>query len=160
MSKLTHTDSNGKATMVDISHKQATVREATVSVKVLLNENTFELIQSNNLKKGDVLTVAKIAGIQAAKKTSELIPLCHQVALDSVAIKFELDKTNSTILILATSKTSAPTGVEMEAFCAASIAAVTIYDMVKAVQKDVVISELKLLHKTGGKSGEFKRTDI
>lgn len=160
MSKLTHTDSDGKATMVDISHKQKTVREATVSVKVLLNESTFELIQSNNLKKGDVLTVAKIAGIQAAKKTSELIPLCHQVALDSVDIKFELDKDKATILIVATSKTSALTGVEMEAFCAASIAAVTIYDMVKAVQKDVVISELKLLHKTGGKSGEFKRTDL
>ena len=160
MSKLTHTDSNGKATMVDISHKQETVREATVSVKVILNENTFELIQSNNLKKGDVLTVAKIAGIQAAKKTSELIPLCHQIALDTVDIKFELDKINSIINIIATSKTSAPTGVEMEAFCAASITAVTIYDMVKAVQKDVVISELKLLHKTGGKSGEFKRTDI
>ena len=160
MSKLTHTDKNGKATMVDISHKQLTVREATVSVKVILNKKTFELVQSNDLKKGDVLTVAKIAGIQAAKKTSELIPLCHQVALDSVEIKFELDTNNSTILILATSKTSAPTGVEMEAFCAASIAAVTIYDMVKAVQKDVVISELKLLHKTGGKSGEFKRTDI
>ncbi|HDL01460.1 MAG TPA: cyclic pyranopterin monophosphate synthase MoaC [candidate division Zixibacteria bacterium] len=160
MSKLTHTDSNGKATMVDISHKQETVREATVSVKVILNENTFELIQSNNLKKGDVLTVAKIAGIQAAKKTSELIPLCHQIALDTVDIQFELDKINSIINIIATSKTSAPTGVEMEAFCAASITAVTIYDMVKAVQKDVVISELKLLHKTGGKSGEFKRTDI
>lgn len=160
MSKLTHTDSDGKATMVDISHKQETARQATVSVKVLLNEKTFELIQSNNLKKGDVLTVAKIAGIQAAKKTSELIPLCHQVALDTVDIQFELDKSNSTILIVATSKTSAPTGVEMEAFCAASIAAVTIYDMVKAVQKDVVISELKLLHKTGGKSGEYKRTDL
>ncbi len=160
MSKLTHTDSDGKATMVDISDKKETVREATVSVKVLLNENTFELIQSNNLKKGDVLTVAKIAGIQAAKKTSELIPLCHQVALDSVDIQFKLEKLNSVIHIIATSKTSAPTGVEMEAFCAASIAAVTVYDMVKAVQKDVVISELKLLHKTGGKSGEFKRTNL
>lgn len=157
MTKLSHTDKNGKATMIDISGKKSSDRKATVSVEVILNEKTFELIRSNQLSKGDVLTVAKLAGIQAAKKTSELIPLCHQIPLDHIDITFEQDDLNKKIIIKATARTSSATGVEMEAFCAAAIAAVTIYDMVKAVQKDVVISEMKLLHKQGGKSGEFKR---
>jgi len=157
MAKLSHTDKNGIAAMVDISRKKSSERKAVVSVEILLNENTFNLIRSNQLAKGDVLTVAKLAGIQAAKKTSELIPLCHQVPLDNIDIVFELDETDKKIIVNAIIKTSSSTGVEMEAFCAASIAAVTIYDMVKAVQKDVIISEMKLLHKKGGKSGEFNR---
>ena len=157
MTKLSHIDNNGKATMVDISGKDRTIREATVSVEVQLNQETFLKIQKNQISKGDVLSVAKIAGIQASKKTADLIPLCHQVPLDHVDISFELDSANSKIVITSTVKTSSTTGVEMEAFCASSIAAITIYDMVKAVQKDVVISDLKLLHKKGGKSGEFNR---
>ena len=160
MTKLTHTDNNGKATMVDISTKEISVRSATVTAEVILNAETYNLVKNNKLAKGDVLTVAKIAGIQAAKKTSELIPLCHPVPLDQVDLSFELDDTHTKIIILATAKTTSSTGIEMEAFCAASMAAVTIYDMVKAVQKDVVITELKLIHKKGGKSGEFKRTNI
>ena len=160
MSKLTHTDSDGKATMVDVSHKQDSVRQATVSVKVLLNEKTFELIQSNNLKKGDVLTVAKIAGIQAAKKTSELIPLCHQIALEQVEIEFELDDEKADIIIKSTVKCSAQTGVEMEALTACSITALTIYDMLKAVQKDISITNLELLKKSGGKSNDYKHSGL
>lgn len=160
MTKLTHTDKNGKAAMVDISNKEKSFREATVSGEVILKAETFNLVKTNQLAKGDVLTVAKIAGIQAAKKTSELIPLCHPVSLDHVDISFEMDEANNKIIISATVKTSSSTGVEMEAFCAVSTAAVTIYDMVKAVQKDVVITEIKLIHKKGGKSGEFKRTNI
>ncbi len=157
MTKLTHTDNNGKAMMVDISGKNNSIREATVSVEVKLNQETFTKIQGNQIAKGDVLSVAKIAGIQASKKTADLIPLCHQVPIDHVDISFNLDSVNLKIVIISTVKTSSSTGVEMEAFCAGSIAAITIYDMVKAVQKDVVISELKLLHKKGGKSGEFNR---
>ncbi len=157
MTKLSHTDNNGKASMVDISGKDCSIREATVSVEVHLNQETFNKIKENQLSKGDVLSVAKLAGIQAAKKTAELIPLCHQVPLDHIDISFDLDTEKSKIIIRSTAKTSSTTGVEMEAFCAGSIAAITIYDMVKAVQKDVVISDLKLLHKIGGKSGEFNR---
>jgi cyclic pyranopterin monophosphate synthase len=160
MNKFTHTDENDKASMVDISGKNNSIRTATVSVQVLLNQETFKLVKSNQLSKGDVLTVAKLAGIQAAKKTSELIPLCHQVPLDHVDLAFELDDKDYKICIKSTVKTSSTTGVEMEAFCACSIAAVTIYDMVKAVQKDVIITEMKLLHKQGGKSGEFIRSNI
>jgi molybdenum cofactor biosynthesis protein MoaC len=157
MSKQSHTDNKGKASMVDITEKDCSLREATVSVEVHLNQETFNLIQENQLSKGDILTVAKLAGIQASKKTAELIPLCHQIQLDYVDISFVLNTEKSTIVIIATAKTSSKTGVEMEAFCACSIAAITIYDMVKAVQKDVVISDLKLLNKKGGKSGEFNR---
>lgn len=157
MTKLSHTDKSGKATMIDISGKNSSNRKATVSVEVILNEKSFDLIRSNQLAKGDVLTVAKLAGIQAAKKTFELIPLCHQVPLNHIDIIFEQVDSSKKIIIKAIVKSSSSTGVEMEAFCAAAIAAVTIYDMVKAVQKDVIISEMKLLHKEGGKSGEFNR---
>lgn len=157
MTKLSHTNKNGKATMIDISGKKSSDRIATVSVEIILNEKSFDLIRSNQLAKGDVFTVAKLAGIQAAKKASELIPLCHQVPLDHIDITFEQDDSSKKIIIKAIVKSASSTGVEMEAFCAAAISAVTIYDMVKAVQKDVIISELKLLHKKGGKSGEFKR---
>ena len=157
MSKLSHIDSSGKAKMVDVGGKESNVRTATASVVVRLNEKTFGLVCDNQIAKGDVLTVAKIAGIQAAKKTSDLIPLCHPLALNHIDIQIELDKTNHTVVITSTANVNGPTGVEMEALTACSIAALTIYDMVKAVQKDVVIDDLKLLSKTGGKSGEFQR---
>jgi cyclic pyranopterin phosphate synthase len=146
--------------MVDISGKATTNRSATATVTVELNEGTFLLVKENRISKGDVLTVAKIAAIQAAKKTSELIPLCHPIPLDHVDISFELQEESHRLTICATVKTSSTTGVEMEAFTACAVAALTIYDMVKAVQKDVVISDLKLLEKKGGKSGEFRRTDL
>jgi cyclic pyranopterin phosphate synthase len=159
MNKLSHIDKDGKAKMVDTSDKKATSRSATATATVSLNAETFLMVKENKLSKGDVLTVAKIAGIQAAKKTSELVPLCHPLPLDHVDISFELDESSHSIKIYATCKTTNVTGVEMEAFVACSICAVTIYDMIKAVQKDAVISEIKLVHKDGGKSGEFIRQD-
>ena len=155
MTKLSHTNKNGKVKMIDISGKETSNREATVTVNVFLNQNTFKLVQENQILKGDVLTTAKLAGIQAAKNTSNLIPLCHQINLSQVEISFNSIPETSMISITATARTNSATGVEMEAFCACSIAAVTIYDMVKAVQKDVIISDMKLLHKQGGKSGEY-----
>lgn len=160
MSKLSHIDKNEKAGMVDISDKEDTIRSAVVSAVVQLNGNTFKKIQDNSIAKGDVLTVAKIAGIQAAKQTSSLIPLCHPIPLSNVNIRFTLHKESNTIEIVSEVKSKSNTGVEMEAFTACSIAAVTIYDMVKAIQRDVVITDLKLISKQGGKSGEFKRSDI
>lgn len=160
MSKFSHTDSKGNARMVDVSDKPITSRTASASVTVILNSETYELLKENKLAKGDVLTVAKIAGIQAAKKTWDLIPLCHPLPLNRVEISFDLNDTDLTVLITATTKTEAATGVEMEAMTACSIAALTIYDMVKAVQRDAVITDLKLLSKSGGKSGEFCREDL
>lgn len=157
MNKLSHIDKDGQAKMVDTSKKEITSRSATATATVNLNAETFEMVKENKLSKGDVLTVAKIAGIQAAKKTSELIPLCHPLPLDHVDIIFEMDESSHSIKIFAICKTSSVTGVEMEAFVACSICAVTIYDMIKAVQKDAVISDIKLIHKDGGKSGEFNR---
>ncbi len=159
MTKLSHVDTTGKAKMVDVGSKDITRREAVASVVVLLNEAAYHATKENTSKKGDVLTVAKLAGIQAAKKTSELIPLCHQIALDNVDIEFTPDATKYTITITATVVCSARTGVEMEALTACSVAALTVYDMLKAIQKDIVITDLKLLKKKGGVSGEFTRTD-
>lgn len=157
MNKLSHIDKDGQAKMVDTSKKEIRSRSATATATVNLNAETFEMVKENKLSKGDVLTVAKIAGIQAAKKTSELIPLCHPLPLDHVDIIFEMDESSHSIKIFTICKTSSVTGVEMEAFVACLICAVTIYDMIKAVQKDAVISDIKLLHKQGGKSGEFNR---
>lgn len=159
MSEFSHLDSNGHAHMVDVGDKKATRRSATASVRVELSKSTYHRIERDELAKGNVLTVAKLAGIQAAKETSRLIPLCHQLPLDGVEILFSFDKNSHHLLITATAKTTADTGVEMEALTACSIAALTVYDMVKAVQKDVVINDLKLLCKSGGKSGDFTRSD-
>lgn len=159
MNKLTHTDRQGKAQMVDVGDKPITLRTATASTKVLLNEETFTLVTDNSAKKGDVLTTAKLAGIAAAKRTSELIPLCHQLPLDQVAISFRLKKDQLAIVIEAKTKCSGKTGVEMEALCACSIAALTIYDMLKAVQRDIRITDLRLDQKHGGRSGDYERTD-
>ena len=159
MSKLSHTDNDGKARMVDVADKDITRRLATAVVTVRLNAATLELVRDNQADKGDVLTVAKLAGIQAAKRTAELIPLCHPVGLDHVEVEFRLNDTDSTITITSTANCRARTGVEMEALTACSVAALTVYDMLKAVQKDIVISDLKLLKKSGGRSGEYVRKD-
>jgi molybdenum cofactor biosynthesis protein MoaC len=157
MGELSHTDKNGKARMVDVGGKDITERAAVASITVLLNEEAFTAALENRSKKGDVLTTAKLAGIQAAKKTSELIPLCHQINLDHVDIEFDVDENKRTITAIATVRCTARTGIEMEALTACSITALTIYDMLKAIQKDIVINDLKLLKKTGGKSGEYIR---
>ena len=151
---------NGRIRMIDIGGKEATQRSATASVTLVLNHDTFVAVKDGRGPKGDVFTVAKLAGIQAAKKTSELIPLCHHIALDFVEINFELDDEHNRILIESTVKCSARTGVEMEALTACSIAALTIYDMLKGVQRDICITDLGLLKKSGGKSGVYKKTNI
>lgn len=142
---LTHTDEQGRASMVDVSAKPSQTREAIAEGFILLQSSTLDLIRQNGLKKGDVLAVARIAGIQAAKQTQLLIPLCHQIPLSKVAVDFELQATG--IRITAVTKTVAPTGVEMEALTAVSLAALTIYDMCKAVDKTMSISEVRLVSK-------------
>ncbi len=146
MPDLTHLDAAGKASMVDITDKTPCLREAIAEGSILLAAETMRLIQENGLKKGDVLAVARIAGIQAAKQTQHLIPLCHQIPLSKVAVDFEL--TNKAVLVTATVKTTAATGVEMEALTAVSIAALTIYDMCKAVDKTMQITDVRLVSKT------------
>ncbi len=159
MTKLSHTNKDGKASMVNVGDKNETIRFARAAVVVELNQATFELVKNNEIKKGDVLTVAKIAGIQAAKKTADLIPLCHPLSLTHIDIEFNLDSDIHAVRIESTVTVSGQTGVEMEALTACSVAALTIYDMVKAAQKDVLINDLKLIEKRGGKSGDFHRTD-
>jgi cyclic pyranopterin phosphate synthase len=150
MSDLSHFDESGKIRMVDVSEKAATARTATASGRVLLNSQTIEAVRSKTNPKGEPLEIARIAGIIAAKKTSDLIPLCHQIALSGVDIKTEL--TDFGVSIEATAKTTAGTGVEMEALTAVTVAALTVYDMCKAVQKDIVISDIHLRSKSGGKT--------
>ena len=154
MNNLSHYDEHGKIKMVDVSDKQTTARRAVASGKVLLNKETIRILQSNENPKGNPLEIARIAGIMAAKKTSELIPLCHQIALSKVDVKTEI--TDYGVYLEAEAKTSAPTGVEMEALTAVSVAALTIYDMCKAVQKDITISDIQLNEKSGGKSDYSK----
>jgi cyclic pyranopterin monophosphate synthase len=155
MKKLPHLDKNGAARMVDVSRKDATVREAKAEAVIVLSRAAFKAALSGNAKKGDVLAAARVAGIMAAKKTSELIPLCHPIALANATIEFETVKKRHAIRILATAKTTGQTGVEMEALTAASIAALTIYDMVKAIDRGAVIESVRLLAKSGGKSGDY-----
>lgn len=154
MSKLSHYGSDGKARMVDVSDKAATAREASASARVLVAEETINAIREGTNPKGDPFEIARIAGIQAAKKTSELVPLCHQVPLSGVDI--EINIVGSSIEIAASARTISQTGVEMEALTAVSVAALTIYDMLKAVQRDIVITDIRLDSKTGGRS-ELKR---
>ena len=156
--KMTHLDENGRAIMVDISRKIDTERIAVASGTVRMRSETLELIRSGEVKKGDVLAVARVAGIMAAKKTSELIPLCHPLPLTSAKVEFEF-VSNDTLRVVAETKTTYGTGVEMEALTAASVAALTIYDMCKAVDRAMVISEIKLEKKSGGQSGEFNREE-
>jgi len=156
MSKLTHINENGDAQMVDVSDKNNTAREAKAGAVVLMKAETLKLIVSGSHKKGDVLAVARVAGIQAAKKCSELIPLCHPLMLSKVSIELTPNQEKSCIEIIATAKLNGKTGVEMEALTAASIAALTIYDMCKAVDRFMRIDNVQLLEKKGGKSGHWK----
>jgi cyclic pyranopterin monophosphate synthase len=156
MSKLSHVSSTGEARMVDISEKSGTLRIAEASAKVIMQPATLEAIKSASLKKGDVLAAARIAGIMAAKKTPELIPLCHTILIDEVSVEFNLSEKDS-IGIKTMAKSTGKTGVEMEALVAASVAALTIYDMAKAVDKAMTITGICLESKTGGKSGPYLR---
>jgi molybdenum cofactor biosynthesis protein MoaC len=153
--QLTHVDSTGRATMVNVGHKPATSRTATAGAKVFLGLDVFTLVQQNKLKKGDVMTIAQLAGIMAAKQTANLIPLCHPIPLTKIDVNLTLDESNHGIDIAAVACTVGQTGVEMEALTAASVAALTVYDMCKAASKGVVISDIKLLSKSGGKSGDY-----
>ena len=154
---FTHFDDGGNARMVNVSEKESTRRVAVAAGQVLVNENTFALIKTGGMKKGDVLTVAQIAGIMGAKRTAELIPMCHPVALSGVELALTLNETLPAVEITATATCTGQTGVEMEALTAVSVAALTVYDMCKAVQRDIVISDIRLLEKSGGQSGDFKR---
>ena len=154
---LTHVDDSGRASMVDVGDKSYTTRFAMASARVFLGEHAFGLVSENRSSKGDVLTVAKIAGINAAKQTHALIPLCHQLLLRKVSVDLTLNPDNSCVDIRATAKTEGQTGVEMEALVAASVAGLTVYDMCKAVSKDIVVSDIRLEMKTGGKSGDYVR---
>ena len=156
---LTHIDKDGNAKMVDVSKKSNSNRVAVASGFIELNNATIDLIKVGNSKKGDVLTVAKIAGIQASKKTSSLIPLCHNINLDSINIEFRISNKENKIYCQSTVGCSGKTGVEMEALTAVSIALLTIYDMCKSSDKNMVISEIKLVEKHGGKSGVWMSKD-
>ena len=156
MTKLTHFDADGNALMVDVGGKPETERSATAAGSVHMQPATVQLILDGGVKKGDVLSVAQLAGIMAAKRTPDLIPLCHPLALSSVSVDLRVDAARNTVEITATCKLKGRTGVEMEALCAVSIAALTIYDVCKAVDRAMAIGDIRLTHKAGGKSGEFK----
>ncbi len=153
--KLSHVDASGKAQMVDVGPKDTTQRMAVVTGSVHMQPETLTLIETNDIEKGDVLGVARIAGIMAAKNTAQLIPLCHALPLDQVTVEFRLDHEQSAVDIRGTARTTAKTGVEMEAMTAVSVAALTIYDMCKAVDRGMRIGDIRLRRKTGGKSGDI-----
>jgi len=155
MSDFTHFNPDGRARMVDVGVKPSTFREATAGGSVHLNAETFGLVVRGEMKKGDVLAVAQVAGIMAAKRTSELVPMCHPIAISSVDMSFVPDEIRSVIDITATVRCKGETGVEMEALTAVSVAALTIYDMCKAVQRDISISDIRLFSKSGGASGDW-----
>ncbi|EEG78161.1 cyclic pyranopterin monophosphate synthase MoaC [Dethiobacter alkaliphilus] len=157
MDKLTHINEQGRAKMVDVSAKNSTKRVAVVRGEIKMKPETLERIAAGGIAKGDVLAVAQVAGVMAAKDTARLIPMCHPLFLTSVDIKFDLDREQSLVEIEATVGTTGQTGVEMEALTAASVAALTIYDMCKAVDKDMVIGNIRLMEKAGGKSGHYLR---
>lgn len=155
--EFTHFNDEGRARMVDVSAKEQTLRTARAKAVVHLNAETFRMVTEGRMKKGDVLAVAQIGGIMAAKRTFETIPMCHPIALTGTDISFKLDGEAGTISVIAVTRCKGETGVEMEALNAAATAALTIYDMCKAVQRDIVISDIMLLEKDGGKSGHFIR---
>ncbi len=157
--KLTHLDSEGNANMVDVGDKEITQRTAIARGKISMTPETLALIAGGGHKKGDVLSIARIAGIQAAKQTSQLIPLCHPLMLNKVGVELELDEKHSCVVITALCKVDGKTGVEMEALTAVSTAALTIYDMCKAVDKNMVIGDIHLLEKQGGRSGHYRRME-
>ena len=154
---FTHFNDQGRSRMVDVGEKSPTQRRAVAAGRVLVNAATFRLIQSGGVKKGDVLTVAQIAGIMGAKRTPELIPMCHPVLIDGVDLELSLDEERLSVEIVARVSCDGRTGVEMEALTAVSVAALTVYDMCKAVQRDMVIADIRLLAKSGGVHGDFIR---
>ncbi len=156
MNKLTHFDTSGQAHMVNVGDKPNTHRIALATGKITMLPETFGMIEAGTHKKGDVLGIARIAGIQASKKTSDLIPLCHPLALTHVSLEFALNKDASSITCKVRAETTGPTGVEMEALTAVQVALLTIYDMAKAVDRGMVMGDVRLLEKSGGKSGEWK----
>lgn len=156
--ELSHLDEKGQARMVDVADKTATVREAVAAGFVKMAPLTLTLLHSG-APKGDVLAAARIAGIMAAKRTPDLIPLCHPIALESVKVELEIDAAQGGVSIMATTRCTGKTGVEMEALTAVSVAALTVYDMCKAVDREMVITDIRLLSKTGGRSGTFRRHD-
>lgn len=158
MTGLTHLDESGRARMVDVSDKDVTHREATARAIVSMQPETARLISRGGMAKGDVLAVAQVAGVMAAKRTPDLIPLCHPLPITGVDMSFDLDVPNARLEIRATVRVNSRTGVEMEALTAASVAALTVYDMCKAVDRGMSIGNVELLHKAGGKSGDFIRS--
>ena len=157
MAEFTHFNEQGRAKMVDVGEKPVTVRTAVAAGRVLVNRETFEKIRSGGMKKGDVLTTAQIAGIMGAKHTSDVIPMCHPVGINGIDMQLSMNEERLSVEIRAEVRCDGKTGVEMEALTAVSIAALAVYDMCKAVQKDMVISDIRLLEKTGGVHGEFHR---
>lgn len=153
--KFTHFDEKGDATMVDVTDKAITVREATARGRIRVSSEVMEMILGNTVEKGDVLSVARIAGIMGAKRTSDLIPLCHPLMIGKTGIEYRLETETQTISVYCTVKTEGKTGVEMEALTGATVALLTIYDMCKAVDKGMIIEDVRLLQKTGGKSGTY-----
>jgi len=160
MSGLSHLDAAGRARMVDVGNKPATVREARAEALVRMSAETLRLIETGGHKKGDVLTVARIAGIQGAKRCADLVPLCHPLPLTGIDVDITLQPDTGRARIEARCRVTGPTGVEMEALTAASVAALTIYDMCKAVDRGMVIEGIRLLHKSGGRSGEWDAGDV
>ena len=156
---FTHFNEQGRAKMLDVGEKDITKRSATAAARVLVSPETFERIKTGGMKKGDVLTVAQIAGVMGAKRTPDLIPMCHPIQITGIDLDLSLDETRFSVEIYATVSCTGRTGVEMEALTAASTAALTVYDMCKAVQKDIVISDIRLTEKTGGVHGDFHRED-
>ena len=159
MEDFTHFNEEGRAKMVDVGEKPVSTRTAVAAGRVLVNEHTFALIRNGGMKKGDVLTVAQVAGVMGAKRTPDLIPMCHPIPISGIDLSLSLDEQRLSVEIEASVRCDGRTGVEMEALTAVSVAALTVYDMCKAVQKDMVISDIRLLSKTGGVHGEFHRDE-
>ena len=159
MQDFTHFNEQGRAKMVDVGEKPVSVRTAVAAARVLVNDHTFSLIKSGGMKKGDVLTVAQVAGVMGAKRTPDLIPMCHPILIDSINLELHLDEQRLAVEIQATVSCAGRTGVEMEALTAVSTAALTVYDMCKAVQRDMVITDIRLVSKTGGVHEDYERKD-
>lgn len=159
MEDFTHFNDQGRAKMVDVGEKPISRRSATAAGRVLVNRQTFECIRSGGMKKGDVLTVAQVAGVMGAKRTPDMIPMCHPIPMDGINLKLSLDEQRLSVEIQATVTCDGRTGVEMEALTAVSTAALTVYDMCKAVQKDMVITDIRLLKKSGGIHGDFTKDE-
>jgi cyclic pyranopterin phosphate synthase len=157
--KLTHMDQNGRPRMVDVGDKEDSKRLAIAKASIFMKPETLERIRAGTIAKGDVLSVAQTAGIMAAKNTAAMIPMCHNIFITGVEMDFELDSENSAVHITASTSTMGKTGIEMESLCAVSVAALTLYDMCKAIDRGMVISDVKLIYKEGGKSGIYKREE-